>query len=165
MTSQPLYKNYLSECRDIAIELSIVQFPIDKIGSLIGKENADKFKFANGCVSLDLLRSVVSHNSEKRAETRFNYKDKEGVIKQRTSSEIYGKIVALNYEIALTGMKIKKKTLWELPEVVEAMPDINERKKLVGRFVNHKCEGVINYQFYLLLKSCVIKYLQVQWPY
>jgi hypothetical protein len=158
------YKTYLSDCRDVALEFSKKQFPIDKLGALIGKEEADNFRFASGYVSLKKLIEVIEHNNEPRAQTRFNYRDKEGVIKQRTSSQIYGQIVALNYEIAMTDLKIKKKELWELPEVVEAMPDIKERKKLVGRFVKHKCEGVINYQFYTLLRSCVIKYFMVEWP-
>jgi hypothetical protein len=164
-TSTHLYKDYLSECRDIALKLSSKKFPLDKIGALIGKENAEKFKYASGYVNLDLLYMVLNSNSEPRAEMRYKYKNKEGVVKQRVSAQIYGQIVALNYEIAMTGLKIKKKDMWELPEVILAMPDIKERKKHVGRFINHKCEGVINYEFYLLLKSCAIKYFMVEWPF
>jgi hypothetical protein len=159
------YKDYLKECRRYAIELGKKQFPIDKIKALIGKENATNFIYASGYVSLDLLKEVLDNCSENKVKTRFNYTKKEGVIKQRVSVEIYSKVVALNYEIRMIGIKIKKKSLWELPEIREAIPDIKERQKFVGRFVNSRCEGSLHYNKYQIIKSCVIKYLSVEWPY
>lgn len=158
------YKDYLKECRKYVLALGEKQFPIDKIGSLIGKENAQNLKFASGIVNLSLLQDVLDNCSERKVETGFKYENKKGVVKQRVSAQIYAKVVALNYEIKMSDMRIKKKTLWELPEIVELLPDLKERKKHVGRFVSAKCEGVINYEIYLQIKSCVIKYLSVHWP-
>jgi hypothetical protein len=134
-------------------------FPIDKLHTLVGHEESIRFRFAAGICNLAMLRSIAIGNSEKKAQTGFKYSNKQGVIKMRVNQPKLADLVTMNYEVKIMNPSLKTGDFIMDEEIINVLPDIGKRKKLLDDYFNSRCTGVINYNEFQTIHKCVKKRL------